>query len=440
MSRLTVVVLVAALPALASASRRSPVVRAVERAAPAVVGIQTQVLVAASRRRDLFDWFFQDLYSGPKRRETLSQGSGVVIDPTGYVLTNYHVIAQGHDVEVQRVDGSLLPAEVVGTAPDHDLAVLKVKHDARLPHIPMAASDDLMIGETVIAIGNPFGLSHSVTTGVISALHRSIRTEERVYADFIQTDASINPGNSGGPLLTVDGRLVGINTAVHGRAQGIGFAIPIDKAKRIVTDLLRHGELRAAYYGVELQDLTPDLAQSFGLRDPRGVVVAQVDPRGPAAKVVREGDVVVAIGEVRVNGRDEARVYLGDYTVGSSVRLKLVRAGQSTTVTLRPGELSPQDAVRLAWLRLGLRVRELSRAEARRARLPERAMIIEEVARGSAGARYGLRPGDWIRAINSKKIQGTTAFGKALARSYWRGAADLLVQRGSAYQRFRFRL
>ena len=257
------------------AARRNAVVDAVRHVSSAVVSVRTEVMVNAQQAPGI-DWFFRDFAAshGGKRLETLSQGSGVIIDSRGYVLTNYHVIAAGGDIELELADDRRFPAEVVGGTPDHDLAVLRIKAQAALPFIPMGDSHDLMIGETVIAIGNPFGLSHTVTVGVVSALHRTLRTDEREFADFIQTDASINPGNSGGPLLTIDGQLVGVNTAIYNKAQGIGFAIPIDKAKRIVGDLLTYGQVRRPYFGFEppRPDPTPVAESQFGRyhRRPRG--------------------------------------------------------------------------------------------------------------------------------------------------------------------------
>lgn len=413
--------------------RRSAVVRSVEQVSPAVVSVLTQVVVE-NQRRGLFRWFFEDFIEPRRRQVEASQGSGVIIDQKGLVLTNYHVISVGGDVEVELVDGRHLEAEVAGSAPDHDLAVLRLKSDKPLPFVPMGESSDLMIGETVIAIGNPFGLEHTVTTGVVSALHRTIRTDERTYTDFIQTDASINPGNSGGPLLTIDGKLVGVNTAIYSRAQGIGFAIPIDKARRIVGDLLRFGEVRRPYYGFEVQELTGKLARSFGINEGSGVLVAQVEAGSPSDGVLREGDVIVKLGGARVPDPAGFRLRLGDYTVGAEVPVDVLRGSRSLTVKLEPGALDPKDAERRILGRIGLRVAEVSETQAKRYRLPEGAMLVEGVVRGSTAHRAGLGRGDWIRAVNSQRVLGGEAFGKALARVYWRGEAIFLLQRGRAWQ------
>src|SRR5207253_1565803 len=284
-----------ALPAVAEArgaesdpERRSLVVQAVEKASPAVVNVSTEQIVERHAspfpfpQDPFFEEFFRDFVDPrPRRFRTTSLGSGVIVAADGTIMTNVHVIERASRVRVTLNDQREFDATLVGADADADIAVLRVKAGGDLPHIPFGTSADLMIGETVIAIGNPFGLSHTVTTGVVSAVGRSLRDEERTYTDFIQTDASINPGNSGGPLLDIKGELIGINTAIYGKAQGIGFAIPVDRARRIMKDLVSYGEVRRPWVGVLVQDLTPDLAQHFGTR--HGVVVADVEPKSPGA-------------------------------------------------------------------------------------------------------------------------------------------------------------
>lgn len=419
--------------------RRSAVVVAVERISPAVVSVRTELRVTP--QQDAFGWFFRDLASADPRRETTSQGSGVVIEPRGLVLTNYHVIATGGDIELELTDGQRLAAEVVGSSPEHDLAVLRVKTKQSLPYVKMGVSHDLMIGETVIAIGNPFGLAQTVTTGVVSALHRTLHTEERDYADFIQTDASINPGNSGGPLLTIDGQLMGVNTAIYSNAQGIGFAIPIDKAKRIVEDLLAYGEVRRPYYGFEFQELTPNLRIALHLGDGGGALVADVDKVGPSRTSVREGDVIVRVDGAQVLDQASLRLLLGDYTVGASLSVCLVREGAKKTITLTPGELAPDEALRRLKTSVGLSVEALGRgpvAGPHASRPPEGLLVVRHVVPRSPAAQIGIRPGDFVRAVNSEKIMGMQAFCRALARHYWSGQVIILIQRGRVWQQVPF--
>ena len=251
-------------------SRKNAVVEAVRTVSPAVVNISSeyQIRMQTNPFSDFgltphLDSFFKDFFDHDYQRniKRSNLGSGVIIDgKRGFVLTNAHVITRSGNITITLKDEQEFKALVVGADPDSDLAVLKIKTDTPLPDISMGNSDDLMIGETVIAIGNPFGFSNTVTTGVISALNRSIKTEERVFYNFIQTDASINPGNSGGPLLDINGKLIGINTAIYANAQGIGFAIPINKAKRILSDLIKYGEVIPAWTGIVLQNIDTKLA------------------------------------------------------------------------------------------------------------------------------------------------------------------------------------
>src|SRR2546425_8997037 len=307
-----------ALPAVAAArgaqsdpARRSLVVEAVEKASPAVVNVSTEQIVEQRRspfpfpQDPFFEEFFRDFVDPrPRRFKTTSLGSGVIVAADGTIMTNVHVIERASRVRVTLNDQREFDATLVGADADADIAVLRVKAVGDLPHIPFGTSADLMIGETVIAIGNPFGLSHTVTTGVVSAVGRSVHGEDRTYTDFIQTDASINPGNSGGPLLDVKGELIGINTAIYGKAQGIGFAIPVDRARRVMKDLVSYGEVHHAWVGLTVQDLSPELAQHFGAR--KGVVVAEVEPKSPAAAGgLAQGDVVTGVDGRDVRSRDE---------------------------------------------------------------------------------------------------------------------------------------
>ncbi len=254
-------------------SRENEVVKAVRKVSPAVVNISSEYEVYARTNPfsgfatdPFFDSFFKDFFDrGAERRyKKQSLGSGVIIDgKRGFILTNAHVIAKTGKITAVLMDERELEVQIVGADPDSDLAVLRVNSPNPLPSTEMGDSGDMMIGETVIAIGNPFGFSNTVTTGVISAVNRSIRAEDREYHDFIQTDASINPGNSGGPLLNINGELIGINTAIYAKAQGIGFAIPINKAKRIISDLIQHGEVIPAWIGLTVQNVDERLTFPF---------------------------------------------------------------------------------------------------------------------------------------------------------------------------------
>ena len=245
-----------------------------------------------------FDRFFSDFFDVyPQRRPTSSLGSGVIIDGVkGYVLTNNHVVAQAKEVTVTLADQTELKARVVGLDQGSDLAVLQVEKQGTLPTMALGDSDKLLIGQRVIAIGNPFGLSHTVTTGVVSALNRTFKVESDLFFGFIQTDAAINPGNSGGALLDIDGSLIGINTAIYARAQGIGFAIPINRARMIAAELIAHGRVRPSWLGLSAQTLTPELGAHFSVPGNRGVIVTKVEPGSPAERGgLKKDDIIVGL-------------------------------------------------------------------------------------------------------------------------------------------------
>ena len=436
-----------ALPGAAAASgpagdvRRSAVVVAVERARPSVVSVRVQrraVAPSGPRLDDRFGWFFRDFGVPQRRREQSSEGSGVVIDAAGLILTNFHVVQGGGDVEVELTDGRRVPAEVAHSSVPHDLAVIRLKKkSANIAHLEMGCSRDLMIGETVIAIGNPFGLGHTVTTGVVSALHRMLRSEGRDYTDLIQTDASIHPGNSGGPLLAVDGAVVGVNTAIYQNAGGIGFAIPIDRARRIVQDLLRYGEVRRPYFGFEPQELTAALRASLGLEDGPGALVAEVDGHGPAAHALQEGDVLVAVEGAPIAGESTLRLLLNDYSAGSPVTVRRVRGGAASDVALVPGAWPAQAGLGRLQSRVGLYLTAAAKPAGAQ-ELPEGLLQVERVAAHSPAASSGIRPGDFIRAVNAERLLGMDALARALNRHAWSGQIQLLVQRGNLLQEVAF--
>ena len=327
--------------------RRTTTVKVVEAAAPAVASITTEQVVRGRKGLrpfsgdPFFDRFFQDFFEPLMPRTAESLGSGVLIDAQGHILTNEHVVARASRILVSLSDGREFEATLVGADPNNDIAVLRVASDEALPWIEPGTSSDLMVGEPVIAIGNPFGLSHTVTTGVISALGRSIRTDDHVYHGFLQTDASINPGNSGGPLLNAAGDLVGINTAVYNRAQGIGFAIPIDAARRVVSELIEHGEVSPVWLGLEFQDLVPALREMLDVPPKlRGALVNRVRPESPAARAgVRQRDVVTRIDGQPVQSAQTFFERLETATDGQELALEIWRAGETTHIAVRAEEI-----------------------------------------------------------------------------------------------------
>ena len=419
-----------ALPAVAAArgaesdpARRSLVVEAVEKASPAVVNVSTEQIV--ERRGSPFpfpqDPFFEEFFHDfvdprPQRFKTTSLGSGVIVAADGTIMTNVHVIERASRVRVMLSDQREFDATLVGADADADIAILRVKAGGDLPHIPFGSSADLMIGETVIAIGNPFGLSHTVTTGVVSAVGRSLHDEDRTYTDFIQTDASINPGNSGGPLLDIKGELIGINTAIYGKAQGIGFAIPVDRARRVMKDLVSYGEVRHAWIGLVVQDLTPDLAQHFGVR--RGVVVAQLDPKSPAETAgVARGDAIIKVDGRDVASREEFEQRIDDHTEGDRITLRLRRDGRDEEVGLAAASFPPARADELAWQLLGVA-----------AAGAEDGLFVSRVRSGSPAARIGVQRGDRLLGLGGTPLRSIAELRRKMIDL--RGARSVLLSVG----------
>jgi serine protease Do len=393
------------------------------------VNITTERVVASTSpfRRPgadpFFDRFFEDFFEPRLPQTVQSLGSGVLIDADRHILTNAHVVGQASRIRVTLADGREFDASLIGADPNNDVAVLRAETQEPLPWIPLATSKDLMVGEPLIAIGNPFGLASSVTTGVVSALNRSIRSESRVFHGFIQTDASINPGNSGGALLDSDGRLIGINTAVYNGGQGIGFAIAADVAARVVNELIAHGAVTPVWVGVEFQDLTPGLEQALELPEgTQGAVVNRVRENSPAARAgVRRGDVVTQLDRHAVNTPRDFFEMLASVTPGQELRIDLLRERKPQALTVR-AEVMP-DAVVTAILRERLGV-ELVLAE-------QGGYSVRSVRKDGGAARIGIQPGDLILGINGRALQGAEDLRRSALDLSGRSRALVVVQRGA---------
>lgn len=407
--------------------RRTPVVEAVGKVGPAVVNISTETVVTRQTspfpafRDPLFEEFFRD-FSEPRvqRYKQTSLGSGVLIRPDGYILTNQHVVLRGSQITVTLADDRTFEAQLIGADSDSDLAVLKVKSDAPLPHVTMGNSDDLMIGETVIAIGNPFGLSHTVTTGVVSAVGRSLNSGDQTYYDFIQTDASINPGNSGGPLLNLSGDLIGINTAIYQKAQGIGFAIPINRARRIVSDLISYGEVHVPWVGAIVQDLTPEIASQLGADIRKGVLVRGIESGSPAAEAgIAPGEVIAAIDGRDVHSADEYEQRIRDHAESGQIELTLRSENGSRRVSLHTRRFPLERADALAWQLIGVRVKETSTG-----------MRVEAVRPQSPAARIGITVGDDIVALAGAPVRSAEDFRQRMAEVRLARGTLLSIRRG----------
>lgn len=317
-----------------------------EAVTPAVVNISTEGRIVMRRNPLLNDPFFRrflDIPEQPRERRTQNLGSGVIVDAEqGYVITNHHVIRRADTITVTLRDGRQLKAKVIGSDPETDVAVVQIGAQKLTP-LPLADSGQLRVGDYVVAIGNPFGLGQTVTSGIVSALGRNTLGIHG-YEDFIQTDASINPGNSGGALVNLRGELVGINTAIFaptGGNVGIGFAIPSNMVKQLMDQLVKYGEVRRGQLGISVQDLTPELAQAFGMETDRGAVVAQIFPNSAAQKAgLKEGDVVLAVDGKAIRDANQLRNAIGLLTVGERVTLTILRDGETKTIKVRIGVIA----------------------------------------------------------------------------------------------------
>ncbi len=401
---------------------------------PGVVNISTVSRVRI-RQNPLFnDPFFRRFFNipeMPRERERQSLGSGVIVDADkGYVLTNNHVIQHADEINVTLRDGRSFRAKVVGTDPEADLAVLRIEAEG-LSEVPFGDSDALEVGDFVVAIGNPFGLGQTVTSGIVSALGRSGLGIEG-YEDFIQTDASINPGNSGGALVNLDGELVGINTAIvapSGGNVGIGFAIPVNMARQIMEQLIEYGEVRRGQLGVVIQDVTPELAEALGLESTRGAVIAQVVPGSPAERAgLKVGDVVTAVNGEPVRSAAQLRNRIGLLRVGSRVTLEIIRDGRRKTVrtVIEEPRRERVDAGRISERLAGAVLGPLTPAHPLAGRIE--GLEVLEVERGSRAWRAGLRRGDVIVSVNRMRVQNLEDLRRAVRHS--RDGLLLNIRRG----------
>lgn len=426
----------AALPAEVEGRELPSLAPMLERVTPAVVNIATRGRVLVRENPLLSDPFFRrffDLPEQPRQRQTQSLGSGVIVDAdNGFILTNNHVIDKAEEITVTLRDGRELMAELVGTDPATDVAVIQVKAEG-LTEVEMADSDALRVGDFVVAIGNPFGLGQTVTSGIVSALGRTGLGIEG-YEDFIQTDASINVGNSGGALVNLRGELVGINTAIiapGGGNVGIGFAIPSNMARNVMNHLVTHGEIRRGILGVRTQDLTPDLADAFNMSGTRGAVVVEVTSGSAADKAgIQAGDVIVAVNDKAVGSASDLHNALGLMWVGDEVDVKVMREGRTLRVSARLGDRRELmlNASTLSDRLSGAVFSDITEDSPRSGRVD--GVLVVEVQRNSIAWRYGLRPGDIIIAVNRMRVKSIEDMKRVINQS---GRALVLnIQRGNS--------
>ncbi|MEX0952095.1 MAG: DegQ family serine endoprotease [Gammaproteobacteria bacterium] len=409
----------AALPIKADGEPLPSLAPMLNKTTPSVVNISTKGTVRMQQNPLFNDPFFRrffDIPSMPRERKTQSLGSGVIVDAEeGLVLTNNHVIANADEITVTLRDGREFAAELQGTDPETDVAVIKIPAED-LDAIKMADSDDLQVGDFVVAIGNPFGLGQTVTSGIVSALARS-GLSILGYEDFIQTDASINPGNSGGALVNLNGELVGINTAIFSQAGGnigIGFAIPINLAMQVMEQLLEYGEVKRAFIGVQVQDLTPPLAEAFGIDEQNqsgGAVIVDVLDDSPASKAgLKSGDVVLGMNDRRVENAGQLRNAIGLLRVGEEFQLEILRDGKSRQYSLETVETDESVAstgIRNELLQ-GITLEELDEEHPRFGNVM--GVRVTALERDSRAWASGLREGDVITSVNRQPIRGMNDF------------------------------
>ena len=451
--RCLVVVLlsVVAQPTLSIAKAISPdFVELAKKLNPTVVNIRTAKNIMPKQRfrrpqqqnpfgnnflDDFFNRYFDEMPQQRPRREQ-SLGTGFIISSDGYILTNNHVVNGADDVMVKLADGREVKGEIKGLDEKFDLALIKISDQKKLPFAELGDSDTLEVGEWVMAIGNPFGLSHTVTAGIVSAKGRVIGGGP--YDDFIQTDASINPGNSGGPLFNAHGKVIGINTAIiAGSGGGIGFAIPISMAKSVVTQLRDSGKVTRGYLGVRFQPLTADLARSFGLDSEKGALIALVEKDTPAERAgLKAGDIILEYNGKPINEGNELPRFVAATPVDTRVRIVIFRDGKKQDVSLVIGTLKETDQEPSADgtnkddNKIGMSVEELSRENAGRFGIRDgQGLVITGVKPGSPAEEAGLQPGSIIIEINGQRPETLSAFNAITAGLKKNDVVRLLLRR-----------
>ena len=390
-----------------AADRRTPIVEAVEKATPSVVALEVEVPAQSPF-----------LFGGPTTAE--SQGSGVILDASGIVLTNAHVVQGATRIRAHTLDGRVFEAQPVAVETNLDLAVLRLDDAKGLVEIELGDSDDLLLGETTIAIGNPYGLGLTVSTGVVASRSRDVEIQPGVTQAYIQTDAAINPGNSGGALVDLNGRLIGVNTAIRAKAQGIGFAIPVNRARKIADDLLHYGSVRAPWLGCDFREVHDRRLASTPLA--RGALqVVTVHPGGPCAEAgVRPGDVALTVDGRTTSNRADLNAWLASKKPGAVVQLEAIQEGRRTTHRLATRDLPP-EAGREALRRLGIAVVER-----------EGVLYVERLDPNGSWARARLRAGDALIAVDGARVTSESQLLERLAagKARHQPAALFVVRRG----------
>lgn len=422
----------------------------VKKVAPSVVNISTSRVVrdhlpdelfSDPQTRDFFERFFGPQMERPYTQRSL--GSGVLVDRSGYILTNSHVVAKATEIRVGMLDGKEYPAKLIGSDAPSDLAVLKLEAEGNWPAVELGDSENIRVGDWVLAVGSPFGLEETVTAGIISAKSRTIG--EGPYEDFLQTDASINPGNSGGPLVDMNGRIVGINTAIFsssGGSLGIGFAVPSNMARRVYEELKKTGHVRRGWLGVVIQAVSQELAAEFKLDRPTGALVSSVTENGPAAKGgLKHGDIIL-----KVDGKDIPNPYvlsrrISELPPGRNTALTIWRNGKQQQLSVKIGELpavgseklkpgKPESGAKSGLSNLGLEADNLTEETAQELGVTNRkGVVITAVTPASPADDAGIVPGDIVRELNHKEIGNLDDYRKTISKLKPGDTLLMLVER-----------
>ena len=418
-----------------------------EKVKPAVVNISTTKTVRGGGLRSPFggspfdryfgDEFFDRFFGDAPRREFKQQslGSGFILSADGYIFTNNHVVEQSDKIIVKLSDGREYDAKIIGRDAKTDIALIKIKPSENLPVAEIGDSDRLRVGDWVIAIGNPFGLEQTVTAGIVSAKGRVIGAGP--YDNFIQTDASINPGNSGGPLFNMEGKVIGINTAIVAHGQGIGFAIPISMAKTILPDLKAKGKVSRGWLGISVQDITEDMAKSLHLKDRRGAMISETFKNHPADRAgLKAGDIVTEINGKKVKDTHELLLMIAAFHVGDKINVKVLRDGRELSFTVVVSERKDQPeivATKGKKDNYGIGVQDITPEIARYLGIPRKVgVIVAKVEEGSPADEVGIQPQDVILQVNKVKITSVKEYNQEMARKQAKSGVMLLVKRGQA--------
>ncbi|MBI5015118.1 MAG: DegQ family serine endoprotease [Deltaproteobacteria bacterium] len=418
---------------------------------PSVVNISTTKVVRGGQRfhgdsqprfrgpndpsQEFGDDFFRRFFGDQKPREFKAQslGSGFILDDQGYILTNNHVVESQDEILVRLSDEHEFKAKLIGADDKTDIALIKIEpKDVTLVPVQLGDSDSIQVGDWVVAIGNPFGFGHTVTAGIISAKERVIGSGP--YDNFLQTDAAINPGNSGGPLFDAAGRVIGINTAIVSGGTGLGFAIPVNMARQIVPQLRKEGKVTRGWLGVMIQEISPELARSFGLDEAKGALVSEVSKDGPADKAgLKRGDVIVEFDGVAVDRMNQLPRLVAGHAPGSGVKVVVLRDGKKNSVDVTLGELPGEESAKAELeSQLGMTVQEIT--PELRTHLDvqdDSGVVVSGVEPGGAAAEAGLRRGDVIVEANQEPVKDLKAYRKAIREGRNKESVLFLVRRGT---------